>query len=119
MSLKDFKISFKNITDDIKVKCINFTYGNDVQNNFNFITLFYSANIKDENMTMDNFLYFSYGLTLESADGEVKLGAYNKSYFYYIFNYNNPSPNLFNFLVLGLGVLPIIIFLVMLVFSTS
>jgi hypothetical protein len=91
-------VAIKQKIDDVKTKCINFTYDNNPNNNINFITLFYPATLKDENMTMDNFIFFSYGLSLESADGEVKLALYNRAYFYYLFNYNNPSPNLFNFL---------------------
>lgn len=81
-----------------KVKCIDFTFGanNNNNNNINFLTFFYNANLTDEELNLENFLCCTYGLSLDSADGEVKLKFFTKKYFYYIFNYNNP--NLINFL---------------------
>jgi hypothetical protein len=79
-----------NITD-VNVRNINFIYDNDDKNNINFITFFYNSNITDDKMSMENFIFFSYGINLESADGEVKLKFYTKAYFYYLFNYNRPE----------------------------
>ena len=91
-----FFISYQQQIKDVKVKCINFIYDNNQDNNINFMTFLYNAHLNDKDLNLDNFLYLVYGISLDSADGQVMLRYYNKKYFHYLFNYNNP--NLINFL---------------------